>query len=138
MINPNELRLGNLVKDRGEKTIKIDFIEYVRNGYDTKFGQLMYLEGEEVHPMTEYSDYAFAIPITEEWLLKFGFVSNPYQDRYELDNIYFQGCKLCFECDKTKGFTELWIEQYPTIKYVHQLQNLYFAITGDELVQNGI
>ena len=66
------------------------------------------------------------IPLTEEWLLKFGFVSNPYQDRYENEFIHV-------ECNKTRGITELWIERMPHIKYVHQLQNLYFALTGQEL-----
>ncbi len=66
------------------------------------------------------------IPITEEWLLKFDFVSNPYQDRYEKSLIHI-------ECDKTRGKTELWIEGMSHIKYVHQLQNLYYAMRGEEL-----
>jgi hypothetical protein len=70
-----------------------------------------------------------AIPITEEWLLRFGFVSNPYQDRYENKSIHVQ-------CNKTRGVTELWIESMPHIKYVHQLQNLYFALTGEELIHD--
>jgi hypothetical protein len=70
-----------------------------------------------------------AIPLTEEWLLRFGFVSNPYQDRYENKSIHVQ-------CNKTRGVTELWIESMPHIKYVHQIQNLYFALTGEELIHD--
>jgi hypothetical protein len=66
------------------------------------------------------------ITLTEERLLRFGFESNSYQDRYENNVIHI-------ECNKTRGFTELWIERMPHIKYVHQLQNLYFALTGQEL-----
>lgn len=66
------------------------------------------------------------ILLTEELLLKFGFVSNPYQDRYEKESIHI-------ECNKTRGVTELWIESMPNIKYVHELQNLYFGLTGKEL-----
>jgi hypothetical protein len=66
------------------------------------------------------------IPITEEWLLKFGFESNPYQDRYEKRDIHI-------ECIKTSGTTKLWIEKMAHIKYFHQLQNLYFALSGEEL-----
>jgi hypothetical protein len=69
------------------------------------------------------------IPITEEWLLKFGFVSNPYQDRYEKGDIDV-------ECDKTKGETVLWLSGAPHIKYIHQLQNLYYILTGLELQIN--
>ncbi len=70
------------------------------------------------------------IPLTEEWLLKFGFISNPYEDRYEKGLIHV-------ECDKTKGATYLWINNMPHIKHIHQLQNLYFAITGEELTIGG-
>lgn len=67
------------------------------------------------------------IPLTEEWLLRFGFESNPYQDRYELGEIYI-------DCDKTRGKLELWESKTNIIiNTVHQLQNLYFALTGKEL-----
>ncbi len=67
------------------------------------------------------------IPITEEWLLNLGFESNPYQDRYE----HASGINV--ECDKTKGITDLWIERFPHIKHIHQIQNLHHALTGKEL-----
>jgi hypothetical protein len=129
MITANELRLGNFVKDRGGKVIRIDFLEHIQNGYDTKFGQLIFLEGNEVHPMTEYTDYAEPIQLTEEWLIKLGFVSNPYQDRYEFNSLHI-------ECNKTKGYLELWIEDFPHIKYVHQLQNLCYLMFNQELTIN--
>lgn len=47
-----ELRIGNYVKDRSGKILRVDFIEYVENGFDTKFGQKMFVEGQEVHAMT--------------------------------------------------------------------------------------
>ncbi len=69
------------------------------------------------------------IPLTEEWILKLGFISNPYFDRYELNRIHI-------ECDKTQGNLVLWIQKLPKLvklEYVHQLQNLYYALTGEEL-----
>jgi len=66
------------------------------------------------------------IPLTEEWLLKLGFVSNPYQDRYDKGIFHI-------ECDKTKGETILWLAGVPHIKYIHQLQNLYHALNGCDL-----
>ena len=107
--------------------------------YDTAEGEILptVIDWQDLKWLTEdpkgFNLVHSPIPLTEEWLLKFGFISNPYQDRYELVNIYFQGCKLCFECDKTKGFTELWISEFPNIKYVHQLQNLFHIVTGSEL-----
>lgn len=69
------------------------------------------------------------IPLTEEWLLKFGFEK--------------KGKRI------SKGWFYLWDEngiivfalaemhneigQYLNIKHVHQLQNLYFALTGEKL-----
>ena len=107
----NELRIGNIVYlvDK-EKIWEI-------------------LDGHEIDECDE-NPLVQPIPLTEEWLLKFGFISNPYEDRYEKGSIHI-------ECLKTKGETYLWIENMPHIKYVHQLQNLYFALTGEELTKGG-
>ena len=71
------------------------------------------------------------IEIDDEWLLKFGFekeIQNyPKQDydRYNLGSIAYN------------SFSGFWynnrILKYQ-IKYVHQLQNLYFALTNKELI----
>jgi len=67
------------------------------------------------------------IPLTDSWLKDFGFDSNPYEDRYELEGFYIQ-------VDKTKGFLDLWVTNCRLdLKHVHQLQNLYYALTGKEL-----
>lgn len=80
-----------------------------------------------------FSDFE-PIPLTEEWLLKFGFEIN--RQTKEENNIW--------RCYSEEGFFE--VEQigssfflddndcYGTkINHVHQLQNLYFALTGEEL-----
>ncbi len=72
------------------------------------------------------------IPLTEEWLLKFGF---------ELVNgVYWTKFRISFEEDDEKGYwnmTESFggdlISFCVSIQYVHQLQNLYFALTNTEL-----
>ena len=72
------------------------------------------------------------IELTEGWLLKFGFLSNPYCDVYELGN--FQ-----IHCDKTTGRLRLWCEindKVVDLKTVHRLQNLYFSIYEKELTIN--
>lgn len=70
------------------------------------------------------------IQLTEEWLLKFGFISDPYNDTY------IKG-SFTLNCDKTRGKLELWPDNVTGkiiyIKHVHQLQNIYFALTGEEL-----
>ena len=71
------------------------------------------------------------IKLTEQWLKGFGF--EKFGD-YEIYN------KEDFQIDKTakeqneKGYW-FFINEYPVnIMYVHQLQNLYFALCNEELV----
>ena len=65
------------------------------------------------------------IQLTEEWLLKFGF------QKFKGDNLD------CFLNDfETSCNLKLLFwkgTQIQNIDYVHQLQNLYFALTGEEL-----
>ena len=61
------------------------------------------------------------IPLTEEWLLKFGFDKDIFTCGYKADIV--------------KGI--LYLDygeiELTEVKHVHQLQNLYFALTGEEL-----
>lgn len=111
MIQAEELRIGNIT-DKG--VIK----NFWEKGVHIGFGNCY--EFTELNP----------IPLTEERLLKFGFVkhsSNPF---------WFKKDSLCVSL---VGKVELisWDMQIfridPEIKSVHQLQNLYFALTNKEL-----
>jgi hypothetical protein len=72
------------------------------------------------------------IPLTEEWLLKFGFkhfADGQYAKMFE---------NLDFNWDKECGLyiflrTQEDNVEASHIKHVHQLQNLYFALTNEEL-----
>lgn len=127
MIKSKDLRLGNFVKDRGNKVIRIDFLEHIQEGYQSKFGQLIFFEGTEVHPMTEYTDYALPIELNETNIVKLGF-SVKQEGWYELVkaplvftwNIY----------DKTFRFAGY---SFTEIKFVHQVQNAVYSLTGSEL-----
>lgn len=109
----NELRIGNWI------TLVKDDI------YENKDYQL---EAYDIYKASEFDDITqclLPIPITEEWLLKFGytFKSYGYGDG-EWKQWSFNGYSLnSFTCNKTGV----------DLKYVHQLQNLYFALTGEEL-----
>jgi len=70
------------------------------------------------------------IPLTEEWLLKFGAINNSrfwLLDKIELGHIttddYYE-----FEWQ-----TPLLDWEITPIKYVHTLQNLYWCLCGEEL-----
>jgi len=135
----SELRIGNYIADRGNKEWQIDHWESI-NKLSAKSNATMYMGIlMETHPMTEYVDYIKPIPLTEEWLLKFGFEeitnyvfkSPSKQSAYELSYE-----TLCYNL-KEKIFTVCTCDVHgfeTTIEHVHQLQNLYFALTGEELI----
>ena len=129
----NELRIGNYFYDRSNKILRLDWWEHIN-----KLASDMSVNGMKVHPMTEHIGNARPIPLTEEWLVKFGF------DKGE-DSYNFRG--FCLENRNTDAFLpELRKEKLKdsfgawcnnnfltNIKHVHQLQNLYFALTNEEL-----
>ena len=86
-----------------------------------------------------------AIPLDEEWLLTFGFKKiSGINDRYLKDYGAFFFSLLLTNDGKSYHVTlsnHDGNEAPPTIgfgifKYVHQLQNIYFALCSDELVYN--
>ena len=69
------------------------------------------------------------IPLTEDWLIKFGFTKI---DRDDEDFTYFKKGNIEFTDVSPNGIELVWYELSPCIS-IHQLQNLYFALTGEEL-----
>lgn len=81
------------------------------------------------------------IPLTEEWLVKFGFKMHEGNNYYRYwiigDDIVkgleltfrpaLEGVLFCYTPRQTDNRNEIHI------KHVHQLQNLYYALTGEEL-----
>lgn len=68
------------------------------------------------------------IPLTEEWLLRFG-----WEKLLTAIGMFNETWINRFvKIEKTKSGDFLFKSIH--IKYVHQLQNLYFALTGEELV----
>jgi len=73
------------------------------------------------------------IKLSEEHLLKFGFkdVSSSLEKLFEKENFKWHSStdEVVVELDNGMNGFDLWTN----CKYVHQLQNLYFALTGTEL-----
>lgn len=68
------------------------------------------------------------IPLTEDWLLKFGFEKSE-------TGFYTKG-RFTYHPEYSWKILENWIKDWvgvTPIIYVHQLQNLYYALTGTEL-----
>ena len=127
-MNANELRIGNYVNLKDKGLYKIDW------GYDL----------EKIEDW-EGTDYCTPIPLTEDWLLKFGFVHNKSvnEDGELLINNYTlkidKYSTIVIEDDFSFGIEneiESVIFDNDVLKSVHRLQNLYFALTQKELTIN--
>ena len=109
--------------------------------YVTQIGELFQVSVDILKEMESHDDVYTPIPLTEEWLIKFGFKIGywanegrwfyhpDYGDR-DIKN------KFILNDIENRGiFSFDWrgTERLATIQYVHQLQNLYFALTGEEL-----
>lgn len=72
------------------------------------------------------------IPLTEEWLLKFGFKKS--------NNLYtkdFCGGLYSLQLNLSHNGTYFtYYDGYVVLDFIHKLQNLYFALTGEELTIN--
>ena len=80
------------------------------------------------------------IPLTEQWLIDLGFEKNILSDDsgyyYTLELNEGKYCDLAIVSGDKNGFVEATLfpyEEWFRYKYVHDLQNLFFALTGSEL-----
>lgn len=123
----NELRIGNYIKFHGNST---------------DYHKMTLLDFAEIHDDSSEMQYYNPIPITEEILLKFGFEERKHENgnSYKLLIHYHNGYKDYIDmCNKgswisfiTTNGSDGWV--FPKeIKYVHQLQNIYYSLTYKEL-----
>jgi hypothetical protein len=130
----NELRIGNLVYVSDNLTNLI-FKEIT----PINIHNLMHLTGWDKSPV----DIEFEpIPLTEEFLLKLGFKNidkgdNDYITYTDTNNDYYLQIDVRRKDGKysilDNSFDDLRDFSMVDIMYVHQLQNLYFALTSEEL-----
>ena len=113
-----ELRIGNLIQ-QGEITMISNSNVWIDDD--------IFLT-DEIEP----------IPLTEEWLLKFGFITFDSKQIYNEWFLNFDGIlKYKIFHSKYTGVEEFTMphsDKPIKLKHVHQLQNLYFALTGEELI----
>lgn len=110
----NELRIGNIVNylydgERKQGVVnQISKFKIIINNQPCKI--------KNIEPVI----------ITKEWLLKFGFIKDP-------ETIYRFFLKELFTYDLDDNcicIVDTW--EFGKRKYVHELQNLYFALKGEE------
>lgn len=101
----NELRIGNYYQWDGE-------------------GKFLQIGIEQLQKLIIGTTLIMPIPITEELLLKLGYLPCNFRDNYfVISGHSIWKCNDMFMCDKN-GIV---------LKWVHQLQNLYFILNNQEL-----
>ena len=140
----NELRIGNKVQAcLTREVVEIDWLA------------LKHLEDGNIQVAGYDNSCVYKpIPLTEEWLLKFGFKKHNSLiiDSYSINISKYENLKeLCVTIQFGNEYISIreGESKHPTSVdivttlingdvhgrpfYVHQLQNLYFALTGEEL-----
>lgn len=120
----SKLRIGNLIQ-RGD-ILPIETVTGInKNKIDTDFTNWLPIE------------HFTPIPITEELFVRLGFEQNKNKIRiFNLDRLrigFGENNSMAYLIEED---TENCHYIPVTINYVHQLQNLYFALTGTELTLN--
>ncbi|MGL4362007.1 MAG: hypothetical protein ACRCSG_01770 [Cellulosilyticaceae bacterium] len=99
---------------------------------------------DKVEKWTEFNPKDLSpIPLTEKWLLEFGF-NKDYKSGYIGKDFYNQDFVLAEPFvmgEWQKGyafeFTSGGWSKFKEFNYVHELQNFYFAMTGEDLLTVG-
>jgi hypothetical protein len=129
MVRAEDLRLGNIVygvSDRLEKIIAI-------NNETTVTTSLLKLDT----PFEHYVGDLSPVFLDEEILLKCGFVKERNQNGRNRFELGFYVIYLETQHTKPSFHFKAMPDYFPElteIKYLHQLQNLYFSLTNSELV----
>lgn len=117
MIQSSELRIGN---------------------WAVNYGQYVCIEADDIVDCHHQPESYEPIPITPEILEKAGFEKKRYNDHYSCyckgDFVFPYTGKYFFHCT----YKEARLFDYSNKGEIllHQLQNLYFALTGEELEIN--
>ncbi len=120
-LKANELQIGNFIQweDDSKEIVQVKSIDPGEE--ETK--DMYFVNGGWIEDF-------IPVPLTEEWLTKFGFE--------EKEGDYFIAYNFPLIAGNFKIETERWFVMMDRIivarcKYVHQLQNLFFALSGEEL-----
>ena len=133
-----DLRIGNYVNFKEWNEMCAAKILTITNFRKYYFCYLQY-NRKSLHLIGGFTGYYVyelqPIPLTEEWLINFGFVKSQREcnqvnnDSYVKNNLH-----LIWYNSENENFMQFFVNNKGiNVECVHQLQNLYFALTGEEL-----
>ena len=141
MIDINELRIGNLVSTNGKPMNTSDKGVYKVLAIDSRdsFEELkgcvtITCDDPRYRDIGAWCQYLEPIPLTPELLEKYGFIYDK-EIGYFVNNSLRISIKVGFFGTSKIGIYYLHFFLI-FCKYLHQLQNMYYAITGKELEIN--
>lgn len=129
-----ELRIGNLVFNKERNCV--DTINGIFIEYGLTDDECVLIQGDN---LLDYGiDHIQPIQLTEEWLVKFGFEYDDeehiyYKPMFDYGGDQCEDFKLSLISNDEHYLAVDNKETYEAIEHVHKLQNLYFALTGEEL-----
>jgi hypothetical protein len=144
MIKPEQLRIGNFVYDDFKEVHRVESISsdaYKNwskepNVILSKINGLKgFYQSDEIEP----------IPLSEEWLLKFGFKKDTYEEgtwihgkfciyKSREEDVYWRQIWAYNEGIANVGWNVL--DEEKEIKFLHELQNYFYIISREELTLN--
>lgn len=106
----SELRIGNLIDNNGKvkSVVASDFLDRKWLCFEP-------------------------IIITEDWLVKFGFKKGHMIEYGDYTPYYKENFEAIYLTNHGFVYSPYRPSGEIPVKYIHQLQNLYFALTGEEL-----
>lgn len=141
----NTLRIGNFIFDDNKIISKVT--GFSPFDHSTRCDELegceilidlYHNDGTIIKGFQVDSNLTSSIPLSEDWLLKFGakqYSNSGYWLNYKLPNGF--GISQWLSDDQVAGFEikGCWYygSDFIEIKSIHHLQNLYFALTNEEL-----
>lgn len=132
MIDPKELRIWNLAESP---------TGWIGSVIELKSSFVRLYKKDDLSAYNFGSDLIEPIPITPKWLERFGFACDGNYCDIRIMGGYLRISDDIDECllftgseySLTVSMDYSTCEIHNAPKYVHQLQNLYFALTGQEL-----
>jgi len=133
MVKVSEVRIGNFLlfdfPNRGKVQYKS---ERINNDFDG-FRSIATINGLQ-------PEKVYGIPLTDSWLQKFGFerIDKQFQHNWVIrlskTGVHYS---IQFFNDKfwlSNSEYDAWCYVIKDVAYVHELQNLFYALTGEDLV----
>lgn len=148
MVEPKELRIGSLVYPGNflHDNEIVSVLEIFKGSYD-QYEIRFSAKDASGQPYTPSAlvEKCNPVPLTSEWLERFGFEKHEdLPPSYKIPNIdgwpiFVEGVLIDYVDGKIQSQAMCFSVQVQMeyeiakVQYVHQLQNLYFALTGQEL-----